>query len=312
MKIKNFTSAIVLSFLLLAAFALADSDDAKNLAVRSDRIGCTIDFHNAIMSSIVSKIPQASDLNSWSSKLQADKTQLQSTASGGDNKAFSTYVKDTLNQDMKQADDAVRAQRKNYKSYNVSKEIRQSLNDDYKKAQSAYSDCIKSNDVKVAENRVDYYNNVLAKRQKQIDNLANRSVDTAQLSSIISQAQTTIVAPLQNAVNSGDTSQAQSALKQYCLWNGCRNGTNFHLDARFEQARLSALLAKIMPIGNAAGLQSDVSAVQSQLDAAKSAIDSLGAADETKDTSAQIWNPLKQAAQDFRKLIADIRRAISV
>ena len=305
----KFFGLMLISFLLLASFALADADDAGYLAIRADRISCTVNFHTSVISDIAAKIPQASGLGTWTAKLQNDESQLKTLASGSDHKAFEDFVKDILRQDLKQADAAVRDARKDFKNYNVSKEVRQSLKDSFKTDQQTFRDCVRQNDLKVAERRADYYSKALDKRQGQVDKLSKRNISTADLSALISQARATIVTPLENAAKSGDAGQAASALKQYCLWNGCRNGTNFHFAAKFEQARLSALLAKITPIANAKGLSSDVTAVQTQLDASKNALSAVGNSDYGPGQRDQVWNSLKSAAEAFKKLVSDLRNA---
>lgn len=308
----KFIYGMALSFLLLASFALADADDASYLSVRADRISCSIDFHNAVMTSIVGKVPQASSLNDWINKLKSDETQLKTLAANGDHKVFEQYVRDTLHLDIKKADEAVRGIRKNYKGYNVTKEVRESLKESFKTAQETFKACISQNELKVADKRADYYERVLAKRQEQVEKLAKRNISTSALTDLINQAKSIIVTPLENAAKSGDTAQAQAALKQYCLWSGCTNGINFHFAAKFEIARLSALLAKITPIANAAGLTPELNAVRTELDAAKSALDAVGNADYGTGQRDNIWNHIKAASIAFRTLIKDLRNAVRV
>ena len=305
-------SVLIISFLLLASFALADSDDASYLATKTDRISCTLDFHTAVISDLSSKISQASGLSTWLTTLNNDKAKLQSLASAGNQTNFKAFVQVALRNDLKSADEAVRDVRKNFKEYNVTKEVRTSLRDSFKADQTNFADCVKQNDLKVAQHKVDYYTKALDKRQDQVNKLAARNISTAEMSSIISQARVAIVTPLQNAANSGDASQAQAAFKQYCLWSGCINGTNFHFAAKFEQARLSALLAKVTPMANAAGLSGDVSIVQTEIDASKTALNSVGTASYGEGDKEPIWAHLKSATEDFKKLLKDLRNAIKV
>ena len=306
--VMKFFVLVVMSFLLLASFALADADDAGYLAIRADRISCTVNFHTSVISDIVEKIPQASGLGNWATKLQNDESQLKTLASGSDHKVFEDFIKDSLRGDLKQADAAVRESRKDFKEYNVSKEARQSLKDSFKSHQEIFRDCVRQNDLKVAEKRADYYQHVLDKHTEQIEKLSKRNSSTTEMSDLISQAQSTIVTPLKNAANSGDAAQAESALKQYCLWNGCRNGTNFHFAARFEFARLTAMLSRISPMANSAGLLNDISAVQAQLDSAKSTLASIGTSDFTGTQQRdEVWIPLKSAVGAFKKLGQDLR-----
>ena len=314
MAIKKRVTLFVFMFLLLGTVVFAadsgnNGKSTEDLQAYSDRASCNIDFHSKIISGTADKVPKASALKDWATKLSSDEAQLRNLAAAGDADAFHKFVQETLSSDLKAADAAVRDERKNFKDHNVTEDVKEALKNDYKYGHDAFASCEKQNDLKVAQQRVNAYSRFLSQRQDELDKLAKRNITTAGVSAIIADAQATIVKPLQDAVGSADAEKATAALKQYCLFDGCKNGTNFHFSAKFEQARLAALLAQVKPEADAAGLSSQLAKVQGSLDDSKSAMRSVGTANFKSTQSNQVWSPLKSVAKALRKLRQDLNAA---
>ena len=306
-------SMLMMLVALVTVALAADSDNkgksADGLQEYADRAACNIDFHSKIVSGTADKVPQASALKDWASKLSSDEAQLTNLAAAGDADAFHKFVKESLTKDLKAADAAVRNERKNFKAYNITEGTKEALKNDYKIGHDAFVSCEKQNNLKVAQQRVNVYSHFLSQRQDEVEKLAKRNIGTTELSALITQAQNTIVTPLQDAVSSGDAEKATAALKQYCLMEGCKNGTNFHFAAKFEQARLATLLAQAKPDADAAGLSSQLAKIQGSLDESKSALQLVGTADFKGTQQNQVWNSAKSAAEALRKLHQDINAA---
>ncbi len=151
---------------------------------------------------------------------------------------------------------------------------------------------------------------LLFQRQEQIAKLEKRNISTAELSVLITEAQNMIVKPIQDAINSGNVTQTAAALKQYCLENGCKNGTNFHFSAKFEQARLAALLDWESAKAGRAGRENDSKEAETELEDAKAALRSVGSSQfTTTGKSSQVWNLTKQAVESLKKLREDTNAA---
>lgn len=298
---------VALLFLFMAAAVLADDDDAAYMSIRADKLACKIDFHIAVLTELGTKLNNSTEISKWISKLKEDKDKLHEFASKGDDKEFHKFQRDILHDDAKSAGDSLKGIRKNFKRYNVTKDMRTSLKELFKADRINFTNCISQIDLKIAERRVEYYTKILAKRREKIEKLSKRNISVADLNDIIARAQDTIVTPLQNAVNTGDAAQAGAALKQYCLFSGCRNGTNFHFAAKFEIARLSDLLAKVSSGPKAAEIAPQAVTIQAELNSAKSALDAVGNASFGENQRDQVWNQIKAAAESFRKLIKSLK-----
>lgn len=302
------TIILLLAALLLASVVVADSNDADYLSVKYDRVACTVNFHMAVMTSIAGQVSQAANLSSPVTKLQDDLKQLQSLAQAGDHKAFRDYV-GTLNTDMKSANDAVREVRKNYRGRNVSKDMRKSLMDSFKAGKTDFTNCVLQTTTKIGQSRYDLYSKAVQKQQAEVTKLDARNISTTELTSLIDDAQNTILTPLKAAIDTNDTTKVTSALKTYCLYNGCGKGTNFHFAAKIAIARLAAVLEKVTPKANAAGLASDVDAVQKQIDAARAALTAIGFSDYEGGQKGQLWGAIKGAEEALKKLRDDFKNA---
>ena len=301
--IKLLLFILMCTILSFTAFAVTE------LEARAGMLGCQIDFHKAVLNSVASKVPQAANLSTLANKLQSDKNQVNALANAGNASVFRQFVNSTLRPDMKSSNRELQNARRNFKVWNVTKETKKALQNASKEARGVFTGCVKENALKHAQVKVNKYSKRLDDAQVKVGNLSSKNVSTAELTGIINQARAQIITPLQNAVNSGDGAQAQAALKQYCLYNDCNNGTNFHFNAKFQQARLSALLAYVKPRADAANLSANVSAIQAKVDQSKAALNAIGNAHATKAQIDGVWGPLKQAVKDFRQLLKDIRKA---
>ena len=172
----------------------------------------------------------------------------------------------------------------------------ESLQTTYKTLMGTQSSCF---DAKGYANLVlDYCNNTLNTYQLRAQNLTGRGINASNLLDIVGSARSQIMTPLKNGVNSAaNSSQVRMALEHYCLYDGCANGTNFHMALKFESMRMNDLLAAMAPQAAEAGLGSNVSAAQSSLDAANAKISAWGTDAATPDQLKAAWADIGSAAK---------------
>jgi hypothetical protein len=272
-----------------------------------DDVKCHTDMEVSVMGAIDSAVPQAS-LSTYSDKLTSDTSQLQTYATSGDGSGFSTYLKGTYEPDVKAANQAVRDARKNFRSWNVSKDTIQSLRESYNSSAATFQSCKLSALQEVANGRVQAFQTVLSTYTDRMNNLSSKGLDTTGMSSAISGAQSTIITPLQNAISGATTVQElQTAVRGYCLANGCANGQNYHFYAKFDEAKLQAILDYIKPNATAAGLGAQVTQAQSALDGVQSALNAVGPAKYDPTDEKAVWDGLKSAASDIKGIMKSMR-----
>ena len=145
---------------------------------------------------------------------------------------------------------------------------------------------------------LDYCNDTLTSYQLRAQNLSGRGVDTSNLFGLVASARTQVMEPLGKGVNAAaNSSQARMALEHYCLYDGCANGTNFHMALKFEAMRMGDVLAAMSPYATAAGLGSNVTAAQASLASANSKISALGTNAATPDQLKAAWADVLSAAK---------------
>jgi hypothetical protein len=145
---------------------------------------------------------------------------------------------------------------------------------------------------------LDYYNTSIGRYEARANNLTERGVNASNLLKLIGDAKTQILPPLKNGINSAsNSSQSRMILQQHCLYDGCTNGTNFHMAAKFEAMRVGDLLAAMSAKAKEKGLGSNLTAAQNELDAATKEIDSWGPKDASPEGLKKAWEGVITAAK---------------
>ncbi|MDE1865864.1 MAG: hypothetical protein KGH94_04480 [Candidatus Micrarchaeota archaeon] len=139
-----------------------------------------------------------------------------------------------------------------------------------------YSSCSLAPDRSLAEAKLQIYELGIAEAQRYAANLSSYGINTSSLDTIISGANASVIGPLTVVVtNSTSSSQLESLIGSYCLYDGCSyhlsdfQGVNYHLAARMRTQGAQLILDKIR--------SSDRNANASQLAEAQSHISNASA-----------------------------------
>ncbi|MDE1823863.1 MAG: hypothetical protein KGI00_01820 [Candidatus Micrarchaeota archaeon] len=151
-----------------------------------------------------------------------------------------------------------------------------------------------------ADAKVAQYSQIMGFYQNIANMLGGRGMSIANLQDLIGYATNTIVNPLQLAVNSAtNATQIKTALGSYCLFDGCANGTNAHLSAKFRigaiQDEINMLEANSSFSGN-----SKLAAAQNDLDNATAILNSVGTSVYTGNQLEQINGYIKDAQNNVQ------------
>ncbi len=302
---------LLLPLALLLMVPLASAASAKNggyITAAYDNVKCLTDFEDSVIGSITGAVPQASGLSASADKLTSDTSTLQGYAAGGDAEGFRSFLRGTYEPDVTAANQAIRDARKSYRDWNVSASTRASLKASFNESQATLSSCRAASLGEAGQARVKGYQDTLAEYGAKADNLSAKGIDASGMRDAISSAQSTIVAPLQAALASATTPQEmRAALGGYCLANGCANGTNDHFYAKFDGAKLQAILDYVKPNATAAGLGAQVSQAQSDIDAAQAALNSVGTFKYDPSNEKAVWDGLKDAATQMKSILKGMR-----
>ncbi len=305
----EYKHAVLIALLLAMPLVSADSGNltSQYLSASAQQVKCKTDFMVGVIDSITSTVNNSGSLSSFASALQSDESQLQTYADGGQVDSYRSYLQGTYDPELKSARDAI-VQWRLADGRNTTASERQTLRSDYASLRSTFDSCELSAVKDYADAKVTGYQAILAEYQKKADNLSAKGIDTSNLTSLISQAQSTIVTPLQSALDSANDSKGVAdAVRSYCLYNGCKNGTNFHFAAKWDIAKLTAIESYVQSKPASANFTSQLGQVTSDLTSASAMLQGIGTSDYQPGQQAQVWDPIKDAANVLTQVIHGMR-----
>lgn len=262
---------------------------------------CKTNFNVGVLESYKSAIPNSSSvLESLIVKLESDTSTLQSYANSNNTESFRLFLKDNYEKDSKDARESLLRIRRNASLDNSTKE---SLRSQYDSLKTEYQNCHTAAVRLFASAKADLYEDHLEKLDEKIRTLEDKGVDSSKLRSLVAQARLQIVNPLKNAINSSNSSAlVKAATREFCLYNGCNNGTSFHLAARFEIEKLQTLLNRLS-LTNSSEISDLIEDAQNDLDEAKEILETYSS---SRDSESKIWSEIRSAASTIQKIIREI------
>ncbi len=301
MKIKKYsimTLCVFVSILVILNGVIAQDDSVSLPGKAADSFKCKIDFTVAYIESLSSL---GANLSSYSDRLKADVAQLDSLISAGNRSAFKDFVKNFLEPDFKSTREAEHQWRKdNYR--NLTKEQKTSLRASYKESKAVFEDCQKKTLFEHGNQRVELFEKILTQYKERTDRFASKGLNPEGMNKVLEDAKTQVVEPLRSAIDSTNDSQTlKNILRKYCLFNGCKNGVNYHLAARFEMERLSATLNYLKEKLNTSEFNAKFSEVESNLNVAKGILSEVASA-QYNDNGKQIFNKIKSSYEILKNI----------
>jgi len=301
------TALFALALVFPSAFAAGANQSGYYLDVRAAHNACRIDFTTGVIDNVVAKIPNTtSTFSPFSEKLKVDKAKLFEFASAKDKDGFNGFVVGALKTDMQDAASALKSERKKYREYGSKPTDISALREDFQSSRGVFSDCESSAVLKLGQARIAQYGADVANWQSSADKLKEKNLSTAEMQNVIDGAKSGIIAPIQSALDSGNSAELQSALRKYCLGDSCsdRNGagiSNYHGFAKINAARLQAVLNKLLTLDPQ---NAQLISAQTSLDNVQSILSVVGEGKYAGSQQQDIWNGLKaakQSVQDYLK-----------
>ena len=286
-------------FVLSLAVAFADDSVKRDssLGKSADVLVCKIDFTLAVLNAYQS-VFNASNFSSSIVALGKDKVQLQSLISADNASSVREFVKNTLDNDLKFARMSIEDVRSTSHK-DLSKEQKQSLKDAYKRAQESLTTCQRSGLKTLGDKRVGEFTKILDQHLTLADRFAAKGIDVSGMKKVIEDAKTQVITPLKDALaKANSTEEVQAAVRKYCLFNGCKNGVNFHFAAKFESEKLSAILNYIRA-NNISVSDDKISKVQGSITSTRAMLVEIGSAQYTNDAK-NVRNSIQKAYGDLK------------
>lgn len=278
---------------------------AERLDAAMDNAVCKTDFMVGSLESMMDNVEGVDYLQDDVDTLNDDMDTLQGYVDSGDNEGFWSYVKDTYIPNMEEAKQGILDTRH---ETNISEETKQALRDEYDSMKEEYQSCNFDSAKRFGEAKVEAYEAVLDNAEEKITHLNDKGVDTSGLTQLVEDARSDLVEPLSDALDSADNAtEVKDALRAYCLFNGCVDGTNFHFAARFEVEKLESVLEAISDKAAEAGLGDDMESAQDDLGSAQSVLDDVGSEEYSEGQQDQLSESLHSAADTIRDILSSLR-----
>jgi hypothetical protein len=300
MRKKYITLSIFLISILLVGLVFADNNSTVASATSAatatelqrfyDIAKAKIDFYSGVANSMIPLVA-SSTLTSDIAKLQSDLTQIQTYVTASDRTSLTQFAQSTFEPDLNTIKQDILSWRQtNFKNLTVQQKaslvsgFSQSKNDFQTNQLNAYKN--------FATGRINYFNNIISVYQNKITSLQAKGLDVSSLNQLLSDAQTQIITPLQTAISSATTaSQINQDVKEYALFDGSQNGTNFHLAAKFNVDELQMALTKLTSTTGVS--QTSLTQLQTDITTANSVLTAVGTNQYTNDQQTQLWNAIK-------------------
>jgi len=299
----------VMVLLLLAlpmAYAQPASISGQLLSNAFAHVECKTTFETGMVSLLTTSTSSANSLTTYATTLQDDQQKLQTDANNADISAWKNDVA-TYDSDVKSLNDAIVSWRLT-SGKNLTNSSRQTIKSGDTSMRATLASCQFDALKAYSDTKLAWYDSDLSAAQAKASNLSAKGVDTTALTGVISSAQSTIVAPFQSAIDSAtDAKGLQAALQQYCLYDGCKSGTNFHFAAQWDIAKTSAIESYLQGKPKAGNFTSQFSQVTSDVSQSQSALSAVGTSAYGSGQSDAVFNPLKDAASVLKQIVAGMR-----
>jgi len=298
-------SAFIASLILVMPYvAFADQGSASqslNLQLPLASVTC-IDTHatsylNDVVNVIQNSTITSSLTNTDIPTLNADFAALQADANANNTSQFKTDAQ-KYNSDQRTASlDIIHAIRTVH-----SKTVNSALKSDNAQLQLAQKSCLFEVKQQKAQNNIQKFDRAITHAQNLANRLTRHGANTEGLNQTINTADTQIQA-FQTAVNNAQNStQLQSVLDSFCLYNGCKTANNFHFAAntaiQADQAKLNLLAGK----NNSSTFQALVGQAQTDIGNAQAVLSQVGSNKYQGTQSSDVWNDIKAAVDVIHQL----------
>lgn len=234
--------------------------------------------------------------------LRTENAHLLTYVAAGNVIGFSTYLHGIYDPSYNSMFVITRNALKSFNS--ISNSTRQSLTTKFTAARATFTNCTSGSVTNIADAKLAAWNKSIAEFDSQIKSLSILGVNTANMSSTVQGGQSAIITPFQSAIATNNQTKILAALNGYCLFDGCKNGTNYHLDAKFNIAKLYAIDARL---ANSTNDTTDLNGALVDINNASAELAAVGTSQYTKSSSQQIWNNISAAGslllKAFRHLI---------
>lgn len=311
----QYAALVACALLIIPAYAFADNSGQQNMqrgANQQANLNAQLAGITCEVSLVTSSITIAeSDISNMTktivdadaAKLTTDLQKLQTDAQNNNKTSFRADH-ETLKSDIKTANHDLRSA---IKMAHPTRDQMTKLKTDLMALKDVQKNCIFSARQQGANAKVSADQYKINKLENRSAILKSKGLDTTGLDQTLGQAQTNLNNLAGSIASSTNSSQLKSALQNYCQYNGCKTGTNFHLAAQSALAADQAILVKIQANPNSAQYSTQISQVQTDLTNAKNILNTVGTGQYSGTQQTDVWNALHDAGNVLKQLVHELR-----
>lgn len=282
------------SISIAAASADTASLNRSLLNASVAEINCKTNLTVTFLNNVATSYPNTTNsISPLITSIKEDNAQLQSYAQSGNMSSFRSYVSGTYDPEIS----AINTEARKDIRGNVSGTTVHSLKVQFNATRSTYQQCALPALKEFGNDKVAAYKAEIAGYAQTVSALSSNGVQTSALNQTISNANSTIIIPLQNAINSAtNVSQLESAINGYCLFDGCRNGIDYHLAANFATEKITAIINKAETMNLTANQTSALSSAKADIAISTSTLQTVGTSRYKDGQNTTIWSNIRNAS----------------
>lgn len=298
--------AFLLIALSLSIFIVSGDEQsavAQELKGNGGSLKCKTDVISSIATAYSGEGADIGNLKALVERLRNHSAQAQELALKGNREEYRNFLKNSFDPDFKEAKRLVEELKK--EKTNLTKEQRENIRTKTRQAFSFHKQCKLESGKEEGRGRIVAFNSILESKEMKIEKMKERGVNTTLLEKVISDAREKIINQMQKEVSvAKDEKTVESAVKKYCLFDGCEEGVNYHFAARFEVAKLETVLEeiKIKKRDN-----SMINELSEHIKNAKSALEEVGNSKYTEEGKKRVWESIRKGHKVIREIQASLK-----
>ncbi len=316
----NKFSTIFLVFILSASFltGLTNALPTSSNNARISYLNCVINYNEGLLNTLSKIDPSIASINSASlNQLSNDQNQLNTLLNSNDSQ-INSFVKGSLQSDLQNSRGNFKSSISQLRQLLISKSLNRSLmnmsvlKSDYATLIQSRNSCFAQSYSQAVSDRINYYLQVLVAYQliisnhtSQTNNLTATTLDPTLMNQVISDANSSIVQPMQNALtalqsmNSTNESEYYSILNEYSLFDSASssNEMNYHFHSRFILAYLQSRAIQLTSLANSDGVS--MAQYQTDFDSANSTLNQIGNLQYSKGQEQQLYEQFRTIHSDL-------------
>lgn len=267
---------------------------SQALNVRYDHLQCKVDFTNKQIETVSTNIPGV-DLTANKEELVQDMQELEVFVTEIDTEGFDEYVNETLRPDLKNATEKLNEIKRNFRQYNLSDEVKDTIIADIKEAKEQYSECVSDKELKMAKVMTKHMENWNKQLERIVERLNDKNITTINMTEIISEINKRN-AKLQELITEGNVTTMREFMKEY-------RDYQFDYALRFEIARLNGYKEKLGILAEKYNRSEQINEINKKIRNTEQQINKHNYSDIERQ---RIWGEISDAGKEIKETAKNI------